>query len=143
MELSEISGVLGGKKAFEGVIANRLDLLDLSDKGLTKEALLHLAKHLQLSLGQMAEMLPVTERTIQRYRRTHRFNRIVSEHILQIAEVVVRGEEVFGDRERFSSWLRTPCPALRNRTPASLLNSRFGNEIVLEELGRIDHGIVS
>ena len=58
MELSEISGILGGKKAFEGVIASRLDLLDLSDKGLTKEALLHLAKHLHLSLAQMAEMLP-------------------------------------------------------------------------------------
>ena len=37
-------------------------------------------------------------RTIQHYDRKKRFKYDVSEHIIQIAEVVVRDEEVFGER---------------------------------------------
>lgn len=143
MPLSNISSVLGEKKLPQGSSVSRLDLMELSNKGVTKDAMLRLAKYLGFSLKQMAKVLPVTERTIQRYSRNHRFSRTVSEQILQIAEVAVRGEEVFGVRDRFLSWMKSPSPALGNRSPASLLGSRFGTEIVLDELGRIEHGVVS
>jgi putative toxin-antitoxin system antitoxin component (TIGR02293 family) len=143
MQRSEISGILGGKNVLRGDIASRLDLIQLSSKGITKDALLRLASYLSMSIGQMADLLPVTERTIQRYKRKQRFNRVVSEQVLQIAEVAARGSEVFGDRDKFLSWMRSPSPALGNRTPASLLRSRFGTEVVLDELGRIEHGVIS
>jgi putative toxin-antitoxin system antitoxin component (TIGR02293 family) len=143
MEQSEISGILGVKRAFRGNIAGRIDLIEISNKGITKDALLRLANYLSLSIRQMAELLPVTERTIQRYKRKQRFNRVVSEQALQIAEVAARGSEVFGDRDKFLSWMKSPSPALGNRTPASLLSSRFGTEVVLDELGRIEHGVIS
>lgn len=143
MEQSKISGILGVKRAFRGDIAGRMDLIDLSNKGITKDALLRLADYLSLSISQMAELLPVTERTIQRYRRKQRFNRVVSEQALQIAQVAARGSEVFGGRDKFLSWMKSPSPALGNRTPASLLRSRFGTEVVLDELGRIEHGVIS
>jgi len=143
MQRSEISGILGGKNVFRGDIASRMDLIQLSSKGITKDALLRLANYLSMSIGQMADLLPVTERTIQRYKRKQRFNRVVSEQVLQIAEVAARGGEVFGDRGKFLSWMRSPSPALGNRTPASLLRSRFGTEVVLDELGRIEHGVIS
>jgi putative toxin-antitoxin system antitoxin component (TIGR02293 family) len=120
-----------------------MDLMKLSSKGITKDVLLRLADYLSLSIGQMAELLPVTERTIQRYKPKQRFNRVVSEQALQIAEVAARGSEVFGDRDKFLSWMKSPNPALGNQTPASLLRSRFGNEVVLDELGRIEHGVIS
>jgi putative toxin-antitoxin system antitoxin component (TIGR02293 family) len=120
-----------------------LDLLQASDKGVAKQALLHLADFLGLSARQMAQLLPVTERTIQRYAREQRFNPFVSEHILQIAEVAARGLEVFGDRPRFLSWLNHPSRVLALETPMSLLRSRFGAEMLLEELGRIEHGVLS
>ena len=124
-------------------INSRTALIDLSNKGITKEALVRLTNYLSLSVRQMAELLPITERTIQRYTRRQRFNRVVSEQILQIAEVAVRGTEAFGDKHKFTSWMKTPSPALGNRTPTSLLSSRFGTEMVLNELGRIEHGVVS
>jgi putative toxin-antitoxin system antitoxin component (TIGR02293 family) len=120
-----------------------MDLIQLSSKGITKDALLRLASYLCMSIRQMAELLPVTERTIHRYKRKQRFNRVVSEQFLQIAEVAARGGEVFGDRGKFLSWIRSPSPALGNCTPASLLRSRFGTEVVLDELGRIEHGVIS
>ncbi len=143
MEPSGIAGILGVKRAFRGDIAGRMDLMKLSSKGITKDVLLRLADYLSLSIGQMAELLPVTERTIQRYKPKQRFNRVVSEQALQIAEVAARGSEVFGDRDKFLSWMKSPNPALGNQTPASLLRSRFGNEVVLDELGRIEHGVIS
>ena len=133
--------VLGLKE--KAPLTSRFDLLDLGDRGLTKAELLHLSGQLGLSLAQMAEILPVTERTIQRYRPAQRFNKTVSEHLLQLAEITVRGTEAFGRRELFLAWLKAPCPALGSRKPLSLLSSRFGAELVLNELGRIEHGIVS
>lgn len=143
MQFSNISTILGGKNVLRGDITSRMDLIDLSNRGITKDALLCLAEYLSLSVSQIAQLLSVTERTIQRYSRQQRFNRVVSEQILQIAEVVARGVEIFGDKEKFLSWMKTPNFTLNNITPASLLSSRFGNEIVLDELGRIDYGVIS
>jgi len=143
MQLSEISGILGGKNVLRGNIASRMDLIELSSKGVTKDTLLSLASSLSMSVSEMAKLLPVTERTIQRYKRKQRFNQVVSEQVLQIAEVAVRGVKVFGDRGKFLSWMKSPSPALGNRTPASLLRSRFGTEVVFDELGRIEHGVIS
>jgi len=139
MQPASIASILGGKQG----IRTRIDMIELSDKGVTKDALLRLATYLDLSLSQMAKLLPITERTIQRYSRKQRFNRVVSEQVLQIAEVAARGAEVFGDREKLLSWMNTPSTALGNRAPASLLGSRFGTEMVLDELGRVEHGIIS
>ncbi len=67
----------------------------------------------------------------------------LSEQILQIAEVTAKGSKVFEGRERFLAWLNHPNKALNNKTPMSLLNSKFGTDMVLNELGRIEHGVFS
>lgn len=141
MELSGVTDVLGGEKVLRKKIQSRMDLIELSNKGLTKNALRHLAKFLSFTMSQMAALLPVTERTIQRYAPRKHFNRVVSEQILQIAEVAARGAEVFEDRDKFLAWMDHPNRALADKTPLSLLNSRFGAEMVLDELGRIEHGV--
>gem|GEM_PF-89207 len=102
-----------------------MDLIELGDKGVTKDALVHLTRYLDISLSQMAELLSITERTIQRYTMEKSFNRILSEQILQIAEVAARGTEVFGDKDKFLLWLKQPNRALGNKTPINLLGSRL------------------
>ena len=121
----------------------RLDLITLSRKGIPKVALVHLAHFLSCSLHDLVTLLPVTERTLQRYTPQQPLNRTVSEHILQLAEVAARGVEVFGEHATFLAWLHHPNTALGHHTPTSLLNSRFGAEMVLDELGRLEHGIVA
>jgi len=143
MELSGIAKILGGQRVLHKRIQNRLDLIELSDRGVTKSALSHLAKYMCFSMSQMAELLPVTERTLQRYAPNEHFNRVVSEQILQIAQVAAKGAEVFEDKDRLLSWMNHPNTALGNRSPMSLLSSRFGTEMVLDELGRIEHGVFS
>lgn len=143
MQLSEIEKILGGQRVLHMRIQKRQDLIALGHHGVTKGALLNLAKYLSFSMNQIAELLPITERTLQRYTRGQHFNRAVSEQILQIAEVVAKGIEVFEDKNNFLTWMQQPNVALGNRPPVSLLSSRFGTEMVLDELGRIEHGVVS
>ena len=141
--MAGIAEVLGGKKTLSRKLHNRFDLMEMSKKGITKGALKHLAEYLSLSTGQLADLLPVSKRTILRYTAKKLFNRIVSEQILQIAEVVAKGTEAFGDKEKFISWMHSPSKALANQTPLTLLSSRFGTEMVLDELGRIEYGVYS
>ncbi len=138
-----VEEVLGGKKIPRKKIQSRLDYIELSNKGITKEALLRLADYLGISLHQLAQVLPVTERTIQRYALKKHFNRVVSEQILHLARIAARGSEVFGNRDQFLQWMNMPCRALADKTPLSLIHSKFGSELVLDELGRIEHGVFS
>jgi len=64
MEMYTLEKVLGGKKVIRKSIQSRMDLVELSEQGLTKDALVNLAKYFSYSIGQMAQLLSVTERTI-------------------------------------------------------------------------------
>lgn len=143
MELSDVTKILGGEKVLRRKVRSRMDLIELSSKGITKAALVHLIKYLSITMNQVTELLPITERTIQRYALKKNFNRVVSEQILQIAEVAAKGCEVFGTKDKFLSWMKHPNKALADKTPMSMLSSRFGAEMVLDELGRIEYGVFS
>ncbi len=143
LELSEASKILGGKRVLRKEIHTYFDAIELGNRGVPKSALTNLADFLRLSSSQMAELLSVSERTIQRYDATTRFNRVISEQILHIAEVAAKGVEVFEDKDRFLSWLNQANIALANEVPINLLKSRFGADMILQELGRMEHGVFS
>lgn len=143
MYLSQISRILGGRKVLGTRLQSRMDLIELANRGLTKDAVSNLARHLSLSLKDMAALLPVTEQSLQRYTAKHHLNPSVSEQALQIAEVVARGTEVLRRKEGFLAWANQPSTALSGKRPLELLGSRFGADLVLDELGRIEHGVFS
>ncbi|MEK6775878.1 MAG: antitoxin Xre/MbcA/ParS toxin-binding domain-containing protein [bacterium] len=143
MEAVAVMDILGGAKVLGKKILNRLDMVELGSAGIPKKALLNLAKYLGISTGRMTELLPISERTLQRYAPGEHFDRVVSEQILRIAEVAARGTAVFGDKVKFIKWLESENKALGGKTPVSLLVSSFGVEMVLDELGRIEHGVFS
>jgi putative toxin-antitoxin system antitoxin component (TIGR02293 family) len=138
-----LSKVLGGEKVLGKKIRNTMDLIEISRRGVSKSALSHLAKSLGLTAPAMASILPITERTIQRYKPKENFKPSVSEHILELADLVARGTDVFDNRDRFLEWIRRPSTALGNQAPITLLDSTFGVRMVRDELGRIEHGVTS
>ena len=143
MEPTTATDVLGGVEVLHKKITNQMDLIDLGRMGVPKYALMSLTKYLNLSIKQIAELLSVTERTIQRYPLEKHFNRTISEQILHIAQVVAKGTRIFGDRENFLSWVKHPNKAFANNIPMNLFSSRFGTEMISDELGRIEHGVFS
>jgi putative toxin-antitoxin system antitoxin component (TIGR02293 family) len=62
---------------------------------------------------------------------------------LKIARMAVRGIEVFGDKEKLIGWLQRSNVALGRRKPMDLLASGLGIDLVLDELGRIEHGLAA
>ena len=143
MQTIELTSVLGGENVLNKNIDNRMDLVDLGNRGVNKNALIHLAEYLSLSLQQMASLLSISTKTIQKYTSNQHFNRNVSEKIIKIAEVAAKGSDVFGSRERFLIWLNEDNKALNDKTPSSLLGSNLGIDLVLDELGRVEHGVLS
>ena len=143
MQLAQVAEVLGGEKVLGKKLQSKMDLVELGSRGVTKDAVSHLAQYLSLSWKQMASILPVTERTLLRCAPKRHLSATVSEQVLQIAEAVALGTQVFGSRDRFLSWLSQPSTALADRAPLELLGSRFGTELVMDELGRIEHGVYS
>jgi len=143
MQLALITDILGGEEILGKHLDNKMDLIELGKQGITKDAVSHLAKYLSISLKQISNLIPITERTLQRYTLKTHLNKSTSEQILQITEVIVKGIDVFGDKKEFLLWLNQPNKALLNKKPFKFLDSRFGIELIFDELGRIEHGIYS
>lgn len=126
----------------------------LSDKMLVINAirsgipypLFHLIQNLSpFSDTDWAAFLDISTKSLQRYRAADDFNfkPIHSEKIIEIAEVTRVGTEVFGELDKFKTWLHMPNFALGNATPFDLLRDSYGKELVLGELHRINYGILS
>jgi len=143
MKASNVVELLGGEKVLRQKVDNWMDLIELGNRGVTKSSLECLADHFSITVGQIAQFLPVSSRTIQRYASDRPFTRDVSEQIIQIAEIFAAGVEVFENKDRFMAWMNNPVRALADKSPMSLLGSRFGAKMVLNELGRIKYGVIS
>lgn len=66
-----------------------------------------------------------------------------SDLILQIATLIQKGVEVFGSVEKFSKWANRSNPLLQGQRPKDLLDTTFGINLVRNEIGRIEHGILA
>ena len=140
MKYSTIRKILGGSNNIPQ-LESGFDLIKLSQTGITKKSLLAFSRYSNISILQLHDFLPLSIRTIQRYKPTDHFNPTVSEQVIHMAEVFAKGEEVFEDKDKFFSWLNFPNSAFDAKKPISLLSSIIGREMVMNELGRIEHGI--
>ncbi len=137
-----VSTLLGD--ALENIhIKDPLDVIRISQKGLTKSALIQIGKVLALGQKDLAEMSAISLRTFQRYRNDKKLNPIISENIIQLTEITRLGFDVFGDRDTLVKWLNAPNKALGQRKPIELLKFRTGSDLVRKLLGQIQYGIIA
>lgn len=54
-----------------------------------------------------------------------------------------KGEDVFGSRAGFISWLESPNPALGGAAPVGFIDNTFGIGLAKDELTRIEHGVMA
>lgn len=122
---------------------SRMELVQLSRKGVQKEVLDNLADTLGVTMKEFAKLLPVTERTLQRRKPGSLLNRVVSEHAILISEVIAKGLDVFGEEATFQQWMHEASISLGGNTPFSLLDTAIGAQMVQEELNKLEYGIYS
>ena len=96
------------------------------------------------TLQEWSDILHISERTLHRYAKANSsFPFSVTDRVLQIDKVIKRGIHVFGSLEKFISWLRINPPALEGRISVHSLRSIEGINLIITQLGRIEHGILA
>ena len=119
------------------------DLVTVAREGIAKRKLLSLARKLSLTIQELADILHISERTLQRYSPDTFIKTEHADRAIELARLYERGIEVLGSAEAFNSWMRQPNYTLKNQAPLSLLDTSIGFTMVLDVLGRIEHGVYS
>ena len=120
-----------------------MSLVQLSRKGIKKAALTNLANALHISNKELAKLLPVTERTLQRRASNSLLNSTTSQQAILIGQTITRGVAIFGSKEKFQSWVHQSNQALGGHTPLDIMDTTIGVQLVMDILGRLEHGVYS
>lgn len=123
--------------------ATDFDLLGLARKGISKKSLLALAKQISFTIEEIATVLHISERTLQRYTPSTLVKTDHADRAIALARLYERGAAVLGSSKTFDIWMRSPNHALNNEIPLSLLDTSIGFDLILQILGRIEYGVFS
>lgn len=137
---SPLNLIIGGK---ETTYPSDFDLVSVARKGISKRNLLALAKKLYLTIEEISDVLHISERTLQRYEPSTLIKTEHADRAIELAKLYERGASVLGSYEAFNRWLRQSNYALKNQVPLTLLDTSIGFTLVLDVLGRIEHGVFS
>jgi putative toxin-antitoxin system antitoxin component (TIGR02293 family) len=130
--------LLGGAKPNS---SSDFDIINLARQGFPKKALLALAKKISLNIQELANILHISERTLQRYEDDAIIKTEYAEKAVELARLYTRGEEVFGSMDKFKTWVKTPGHVFKGEAPVTILDTSAGFDMVFKELGRIEHGV--
>lgn len=136
----DISLVTSSVKQF---FHDKLLVSKVIQKGLSFSFFEKIQNLLSFSESDWAEYLNISQKTLQRHKKAkdYIFKPLHSEKILEMVELVNRGEAVFGSSEKFNHWMRSPSIALGSNKPFDLIKDSYGRALIIEELHRIEHGI--
>ena len=139
MKEKEIKQLLGGPK----VLGPEKDLASLAGQGLPKQALVLFMQKVPLDERKLFSYLDVTRRTIDNYKPHERLRLYISDRLIHLAELYVKGKEIFESFQNFHAWLNRPSVDLGGEKPIDRIQTRQGIDELLDVLGRIEHGILA
>ncbi len=103
-----------------------------------------IADKVPFTQAEWASILHVSERTLQRYAKNNgSFAPINADRALQIAQVINEGKITFGKTDLFYQWLKQKPLMLEASLSLESLTTTHGIQMVLTQLGRIQHGILA
>ncbi|MCO5945304.1 type II RES/Xre toxin-antitoxin system antitoxin [Mucilaginibacter flavidus] len=117
------------------------DAIKVARTGFSKLVLMTLAKKISLNIQELANILHISERTLQRYDDDDIIKTEYAEKAVELARLYTRGEEVFGSIDKFKLWIKAPSLIFNGEAPVTILDTSAGFDMVFRELGRIEHGI--
>jgi putative toxin-antitoxin system antitoxin component (TIGR02293 family) len=111
---------------------------ELSSRSISKEYIKDIIRLAKLTVSELISFIPIS---IDSYKRRVDFNPSVTEKVLEIEEVYRRGLDAFGDS--FYHWMDTKNVSLDGKKPKELLANSFGVRILLDEIGKLEHGVLA
>jgi putative toxin-antitoxin system antitoxin component (TIGR02293 family) len=101
------------------------------------------AEHLGVSVNELSKTLRLPARTL--HRRVAKRQKLTCEETernVRAARALARAQQLLGDQNG-REWLLERCRGLGGETPISLLDTSDGFVAVMDELGRLEYGVVS
>lgn len=128
---------------YEAYFKSPLAKLGAIKQGLRSDAITDLLQVTGATQIDIARWLDITEPTLRKHIQGSReLNRGLSEHIIQLFELFDKGFDTFGSLDEFKSWLKHYNPGI-DAIPFDLLDTLTGISIVLNQLIRIDYGVLA
>jgi putative toxin-antitoxin system antitoxin component (TIGR02293 family) len=119
---------------------NLVHLSQQIETGLPIQALHTLGDSLEVNQPDLARLLNVSVRTLQR--KTDALSPQVSDHLYRLGNLLEISSRFHGNREAAVAWLKTPNIALAGALPLDYARTEIGNQAVLDLLGGLEHGVV-
>ena len=125
-------------------IQTEFDLMELGNRGVSKDSLEKVIEHLGLSKRMMAEdILDISVKTLERKDLHEKLDKRSSSHIIEIAKLIQHAYLVFKDKAKVKWWMNRENDALEKKKPVSLMHSLTGINLINDLLGRIEEGVYS
>lgn len=119
---------------------DKRELIRRSREGIKKSTFKKILIDTGMTLSELSKYAHITPRSIQNKKDEDKLSPVVSAKVLAIARLYVRGEEVFGNENKFRRWMNTINYALGDVKPNSYLDLIEGINLVMDELTAIEHG---
>jgi putative toxin-antitoxin system antitoxin component (TIGR02293 family) len=142
-ELSAVVEELGGEVIFGRRLSTPSDLQDAIREGFPQTVVEEVMRAAGISVKELASILDLSPRSLQRRRREGRLARFESDRLYRLARIVALAKQYLGEAEIATRWLKRPNRALGGKVPLEFIDTELGARAVENVLGRIAYGGVS
>jgi len=117
------------------------ELLASIERGLPATLLNALQERLDLKPEEMASLLGISSRTLERRREKGALTSAESERLYRLVRLFRKAVNVFENEEEARRWLKRPQMRLGEQVPLEIARLEPGAREAERLLGRIEHGI--
>jgi putative toxin-antitoxin system antitoxin component (TIGR02293 family) len=121
----------------------RTELIEAIKEGLPTPLVRELSARMKVSMEEIAELLRLTPRTLQRRLEEPVLGLAESERLWELAHLFIRAVEVLESEAAAAQWFKSPIQALGWNKPITLAQTAVGLRELENILGRIEHGVFS
>ena len=123
--------------------ADNHKVIQFLKEGLPTSSFTKLQNALAISSKQLASVVNISLRTINRRQKEGNLRPDESERVLRIARLFDMARELFEDDQLARQWFKSPKRALDGKTPLDFAVTEPGAQEVADLLGRLKHGVFS
>ncbi|MBN1151348.1 DUF2384 domain-containing protein [candidate division WOR-3 bacterium] len=117
-------------------------LLKNIEGGIPYSAFLKFQKNLEMNASELAELLQISVRTLQRRKIAGKLEPDESDRLVRLSRVFWKAIELFeGDFDSAKKWLSEKQVGLGNLRPIDFIKSETGAKEVENLMGRLEHGV--
>ncbi|MEM6314739.1 MAG: antitoxin Xre/MbcA/ParS toxin-binding domain-containing protein [Planctomycetota bacterium] len=116
-------------------------LIEKVEQGIEVAKLERLRQKLSIPMVEMARLLSIPPRTLDRRMDAGRLTSLESDRLLRLARVFEAAVDLYEDERAAAEWLQEPARALNFERPLDVARSDVGAREVECLIGRIGHGV--